>query len=513
MLLSMRSIFFYAIVFGFLTGVLFATYVTVPIFLIGIFICIAFPSTVFLLFFRKESIVLITILLTLGFALLGMLRYQTVGASDSIPEIEATLGSRVTIEGMITEPPERREKSMKVILQPERINNIDIATDALVLVAAENYSDFSYGDRVSVVGSVKRPENFTTDSGAVFDYVSYLAKEHIAYEMRYPKIEIIGHGAGNPVKEKLFMLRESFKQKISRMLPAPEDAFLAGILLGSKEQFGKNLKDDFVTTGTVHMIALSGYNVTIVAETMFRFFSFLPMQIASVFGIGSILLFALLAGGGSTVFRASIMAVLVVVARIAGRRYDIGRALALAAGAMVAINPRILVSDVSFQLSFLATLGIVYLAPKLSHHLRFVTERFQLREILSGTLAAQIATLPFIIWKTGILSLVALPANMLVLPFVPLTMLFGFYAGAVGFISEIIAMPISYIAYGLLHYELSVIRFFADLPFAAVTIPHVPRAAVVVPYVLLCWWIFKTRLTEKGKNASMRIDNPPKHTP
>lgn len=508
----MRSIFFYAAVLGFLTGVLLATYIAVPVFLIGIFSCLAFPLAVVAYVFKKESAVLITMLLAIGFGSLGVFRYQAVGASDSIPEIESTLGSRIAIEGMVLEPPERREQSLKIILHPERIEGIQVATDVLVLVATDVYSDFSYGDRVSVMGNMKRPENFVTDSGAVFDYVSYLAKDRIAYEMRYPEIEIIEHNAGNPVKEKLFLLRESFKQKISRMLPTPEDAFLAGILLGSKEQFGKDLKDDFVATGTVHLVALSGYNVTIVAETMLRFFSFLPMRIASLFGIGSILLFALLAGGGSTVFRASIMAVLVVVARAVGRRYDIGRALALAAGVMVAINPRILVSDVSFQLSFLATLGIVYFSSKLSGYLCFVTERFGMREILSSTLAAQISTLPLIVGKTGMLSLVALPANMLVLPFVPLMMLFGFYAGTVGFVSEVLAVPITYAAYGLLHYGLSVIRFFADLPFAAVLISNVPVFVVIISYILFCWWIFRTRLTKNDMDASMRKDSLPKHT-
>ncbi len=490
----MKNSYFYSSIISFLAGIALGSFVVIP-FSVSLFVAlVSFCIFILLLLagYRKSVIPLCIVLSLFSFAL-GVVRVHE--KERSIPEIEKAIGTNIKIEGLVHDVPERRAKSTKIIILPEKINEQPIETKTFILVSADAYSDLAYGDRVSIPGTIKRPENFETESGATFDYISYLAKDGILYQMAYPKIEKISSGGGNAVKRNLFMLRAKFQSKIKRLLPAPENAFLNGILLGSKESFSEKLKQDFVTTGTVHLVALSGYNVTIVAETIMRFFSFLPLSLSSAFGIISIFLFAIMAGGGSTVFRASIMAMLVVAARFFGRGYDVGRALALAALVMVAINPKILIFDVSFQLSFLATLGIVYLSPKLEKRLSWITKKFGLREIISGTLAAQLATLPLIIYKTGVLSLIALPANMLLLPFVPLTMLFGFYAGMLGFISSIIAAPFAYMAYGLLHYELFIVKIFAAIPFAALTIKHVPIVFVLIAYALLAWWVLYKRKT------------------
>ncbi len=491
----MKNSYFYSAIISFLAGIALGSFTAIP-FSISLFVALIVLCLFVLLLlagFKKSILVLCTLLSIFAFAL-GAAR--THEKEKDIPEIEKAIGANIQIEGTIREVPERRAKSTKVIVLPEKVNEQTVETKTFILLSADAYADLAYGDYIRATGTIKRPENFETQSGTTFDYISYLEKDDILYQLAYPKIEKISSGGGNALKRILFALRAKFQSEIKRLLPAPENAFLNGILLGSKESFSEKLKQDFVTTGTVHLVALSGYNVTIVAETIMRFFSFLPLYLSSTFGIISILLFAIMAGGGSTVFRASIMAMLVVAARFFGRGYDVGRALALAAFVMVVINPKILVSDVSFQLSFLATLGIVYLTPKLEKHLTWLTKKFGLRGIISGTLAAQLATLPLIIYKTGVLSLIALPANMLLLPFVPLTMLFGFYAGMVGFVSTLLAMPFAYMAYVLLHYELFIVKVFASIPFAALTIKHVPVVFVLIAYTLLAWWVLRK---EKGK--------------
>jgi len=192
-------------------------------------------------------------------------------------------------------------------------------------------------------------------------------------------------------------------------------------------------------------------------------------------------------GGSATVVRASLMAILVIVARATGRLYDITRALLLAGFLMILHNPKILVFDTSFQLSFLSTLGLIYLSPTIEKRLGFITEKLQLRQIAAATIATQIFVLPLLLYQMGQLSLVALPANLLILPTIPWTMLFGFLAGAIGFVSQIIALPFAFIAYILLTFQLKIVAFFATLSFASISIPYFPAWALFFCYAVFAF--------------------------
>jgi len=182
-----------------------------------------------------------------------------------------------------------------------------------------------------------------------------------------------------------------------------------------------------------------------------------------------------------------------VLAKATGRLYDVTRALLVAGFVMLLHNPQILVFDMSFQLSFLATVGLIYVSPLILRHVHFVTERLHLRDVVVATVSTQVFVLPFILYTMGELSLVALPVNLLVLAGIPLTMLFGFLAGMVGFISTTVAVPFAFVAYGLLAYELAVVEWFAALPFASLTIPVFPLWLAVLWYGLYTWLFFLWR--------------------
>ena len=147
------------------------------------------------------------------------------------------------------------------------------------------------------------------------------------------------------------------------------------------------------------------------------------------------------------------MAILMLFARATGRNYDVARALILAGVFMVLFNPFILVYDVSFQLSFIATVAVIFFTPKIEKYFLWVTPKLGLRDIISVTSAAYIFVMPFILYKMGNLSIVALPTNVLILPFIPITMLLGFLSGIFSFIWYFLAIPFGYISYFLLHYE------------------------------------------------------------
>ena len=303
-------------------------------------------------------------------------------------------------------------------------------------------------------------------------------------------IKIISNNNGSKIKSALFDIKDKFVEKINNNIQSPENLFMGGLILGEKSQFDKELKQNFITTGTIHIVALSGYNVTIVAEWIMKLFKFLPMNFGIGIGIFAIILFVIMTGANSTAIRAGIMAVLALIARATGRNYDVARALILAGIIMILINPFVLAFDVSFQLSFIATIAVIFVAPRMEKYFMWVTKRFELRDIITVTCSAYIFVMPFILYKMGILSIVALPANALILPFIPFTMLLGFMTGFAGLIWYIFAVPVGFISYLFLHYELFVINLFAKLPLASIAIPNFPLIIMLAIYAYFIYRLF-----------------------
>ncbi|MCR4306430.1 MAG: ComEC family competence protein, partial [Candidatus Yonathbacteria bacterium] len=360
-----------------------------------------------------------------------------------------------------------------------------------IILSAEQYPEYDYGDRVRVVGILKKPKNFTSDTGREFNYEEFLGKDGIYYELAYPEIDLLGKEEGSIVKSALFSLKHSFLERISRVIPEPHASLLGGLVVGAKQALGKDLLDDFRTAGIIHIVVLSGYNITIVAEAIMRFFSFLPRVAGMWLGVISIVFFAVMTGAGATIVRASIMALLVILARATGRTHDITIALFLAGFLMLLHNPKILMFDPSFQLSFLATLGLIYGAPLIEKYFHLVPTRFQLREFATATIATQIFVLPLLLYMTGEFSVVALPVNLLVLVFIPLTMLFGFLTGAIGFVSTVLSVPFATVSYLFLAYELQVVEFFSSLPFASVSVSYFPLWLLAILYILISAMVFR----------------------
>jgi competence protein ComEC len=423
---------------------------------------------------------------------LGIFRFSW--ADIPAPQFfETKVGEKVTLSGLIIDEPSISENSQKIIVRTVLLGTSSrtvLNKEVNILLTTDFSQDFQYGDEVEFSGKLEKPENFLTDQGKDFDYINYLRKDNIFYLMKYPHLEIISRDGGNLVKRFLFSFKDKFLEKINYVIRDPESLFMGGLILGEKSSFNESLRQSFIDTGTIHVVALSGYNVTIVAEYFMLLFAFLSLNFSIGMGILAIILFVIMAGGASTAIRAGIMAILVLIARATGRTYDVARALFVAAIFMMIINPFVLVFDVSFQLSFIATIAVIFFTPKIEKYFQWVPKKFNLRDVVSMTLAAYIFVLPFILYKMGNLSLVALPANILILPFIPLTMLLGFLTGITGFLSYFLSLPFGYLSYLLLHYELSVISFFASLPFASFNISNFPLSLTILIYLYFIYILF-----------------------
>lgn len=454
-----------------------------------------------------------TVVIVLVATVLFGARYAYVIWRSSAPNpLDAYVGEQITFEGLITEEQDRRENSTKLTvdiglvtefgddeagssLLPESLDeSAELGKNTRVLITAERYSDWRYGDKVLISGKLQEPENFVGNTGREFDYVSYLGKDNISYQMIYPRMSLLQRGEGNPVKEVLLAIKYAFMGRIESMIPEPESGLMGGLLLGAKHGLGKDILEDFQKSGVIHIVVLSGYNIAIVAEFIMWSLSFLPRMFGLGFGAFGIILFVGMTGAGASTIRAASMALIVVLSKALGRTYEASRALYIAGFAMLMHNPKILLHDPSFQLSFMATFGLIYVSPILEKKIpfaRFLPEKFKIREMVMSTVTTQVFLLPFLLYQTGMLSIVAVPVNLLILAFIPFTMLMGFITGVVGMLSTILALPFAFLAHIVLSYIINTAQFFAKLPFAVFTVMAFPFWLVAAAYVFYFYYLLR----------------------
>jgi len=365
---------------------------------------------------------------------------------------------KIIFSGKIVGEPDRRSGSSQYILESEALGRVLIRTNL--------YPEYFYGDRLRLDGKIEKPENF---SG--FDYQNYLAKDNIFLISQYPGITLINRPANKDFYGHLLNIKKTFVDTINKIIFEPQASFLTALLVGAKRTLPPDLVDAFNRTGTSHIVAISGYNISIVSVMLLNFLSYLLLPRQLIFwlvGIG-LALFTLIAGAGASVVRAAIMGGLLILARREGRFYQITNAIIFAGAAMLFFNPYLLRYDAGFQLSFLATLGLVYLAPRFNKWFSRLPNFLSFRTNLAATLSAQIMTLPVILFSFGRFSLIAILANVLILPAIPSTMFFGFLAGLTSFVSlkiaEIFVLP----AWFLLSYQIWVVKVLSLLPWASIS--------------------------------------------
>lgn len=475
----MKKVYFLVGSGAFLVGVLWRSFFEVPESFIVLLFIIAGVFALFSVVERKTLFYLLTIFFFV--CVVGVTRADSELRSVALPQ-ESFFGKEVSLLGRVVTEPERRENNLRFVVKVEHEEPFN------VLVYTSPLTDVLYGDVLTIEGALRIPEGFETDEGRYFDWGTYLLVRGITYQIFYPDIE--NNDEGNLTlfekgRRMLFSLKKSFVENIRRVVPEPEASLLAGEVVGEKSSLGEELEASLRRTGIIHVVVLSGYNVTIIAESLMRLFSFASPVFALYLGVVSIILFAIMTGASATIVRASIMAVLVLFARRYGALYNMGTALLFAAVIMVFVNPHILVHDVGFQLSFIATLGLIYAAPLIERHVRFLPKGGGLREAFVATASTQLFVLPLLLYISGDVSLVSFPVNMLVLPVVPLTMFFGTLTGLFGFFSYSLSALFSWMSTLLLSYQLFIVRFFDSFAAPLLGGTVISASFVVLLYILL----------------------------
>jgi len=465
-------------VLGLMSGIVYRSFFMVPtVFVLLLFVLggvTAFVSVYYRAYVLRFGA------LFLCLCALGMVRVDML-PSELPEEFVPLLGSNITLDGVVDADPDMRETTQRIVV---RVSHGDYVTRTLVV--APQYPPVAYGDTVSVSGTFARPEPFDTVGGRTFAYPRFLAKDEIFSMMLRAHIEVRDTHPPflhMPLRA-LYGVRHAFEAGVSRAMPEPMSALAIGLLTGGKQGLGEKLLLAFTLSGLLPIVVLSGYNVMIVAEAVQRIFRFLPRRAGIILAGCVVVLFVLAAGSGASAVRAGIMAGVALFARATGRTYDALRALIFVLIVMVLLQPLVLVFDPGFQFSFMATLGLIVLSPHVARHLLWIRSAL-IRETLATTIAAQLCVLPLLLYETGNVSLVAVPANLFVLPVIPLAMLLSFVAGIAGLIAPSLAPLVGIPSYAVLWYVIEVARVTSSLPLAAFTIDAFPFWIVIAAYVFL----------------------------
>ncbi len=468
----------------FIFGVAVRWFFNIPLILFFPFFLIAATAMIFDLRERKKKYIFF-VLTAFAFAL-GVFRYDQV--HRRVPDLSLYYGTNVILSGVVTSEPEYTGNFQRVHLAARPTYEITPPASFGVLLTTRSYPRYGVGDELEVEGRLDDPHD-----APIPRYADRLLKESIFATMYFPGIEKTSEGNTGFLISVLLRIKHAFEEKIDLILPEPHAAFLKGLLLGERQDLPQSLRDNFAITGTTHIVALSGYNITLVGGFFMGALLFLtvPFSLAFWLSTSAIILFVLLTGASPSVVRAGIMGILLLIAQKEGRFYHIGNALAFAAAVMIWANPMVLRFDVAFELSFLATIGLSYLSPVVENLFSFLGNKakkiigfnlrhnalsratgggaFSFRRTLVETVAAQIAVLPLLIYLFGRFSLVSPVTNLLILIAVPYAMAVGFVAGCAAFFSLTLGRVIGVGAWILLEYMIRIIELFSRLPFASVT--------------------------------------------
>ena len=395
--------------------------------------------------------------------------------------------------GMVKEPPSVSGKFQKII--------IDYG-EGKSLLFVDRYERYNYGDYLKVKGNFNIPE----EEG----YRNYLKGRGIYHTAFYPEIKKKG-SKGSLLFNFIYNLKEKAQENIRGSVPAPQVFLLEAMVLGDRDSFSKELNKKLSVSGTRHITAISGMHIVIVSSIIFYLLLFFKIKKrwAALVAILIIALFVLFVGAPTSAIRAGIMGSVFMISYIFYRETDLSRLVVFAGATMLAFNPFLLHYDLGFQLSFLAVIGILLLHNPVKAFLTghsggsdfcngsteklldkgrlFFRNNERVVDILAVTVGAQLLVFPLILYNFGHISLYSVFANVLIVPLLPLIMVFGLLTAITGFV--VFAFP----AFLLLSVVLFIINTTYSLPFSAVYWDNIPAYLIVFIYIFIFYKIYKAK--------------------
>jgi len=431
---------------------------------------------------------------------------------------------------MVAEEPDVRDRFCLLTFSASEIivNGETREVSGTALVRVPRYPTYHYGDVLNISGELETASEFEG-----FNYTAYLARQGIYSVIYYPAVEILDRGQGVKPLQWIYSLRERLADSLARALPEPQGSLAQGVLLGLRGNIPDSLNSAFSRTGTAHILAISGLNISIVIAMFLSLGALFFGRRRSLYiwlALAFTWLYTLLAGMNPPVIRAAIMGSLFLVAIYLGRQGSAIIALAFAAAVMVGIQPQLLWS-VSFQLSFLAMAGLILFYPYFQtwgrkgvallfkNSEKIVPTASIITDGFAASLAAILAVAPLIAYNFGIVSLVGLPATFFSLPALPFIIVTSALVAFVGLLASLAAQVLGWLAWLFLSYLVLLVQGFDALPHASLGVATVSTWHVLGYYAILAGVIaflsrrkqladLSSRLTSGIKRAVQDIPKP-----
>jgi len=436
--------------FAFIVGIISFPFLKVDLWILFLLAGLAF-SLIFLLSDEKYR----TCCFVALFFIIGITRFVFFERSrPSEAELQEMNNQKMTLECEIVGMPEMKNGGQQIVLAVKDKGKLN----GRILAYVSAYEEYGYGDTIDFEGTLKIPKSFED-----FDYRKYLRGKDIYLISYFPQLKKTDSVSG--FYGAVYAFRIQADKNINGALIAPESNIVSAMTLGMNSAEIKEVMEDFNRTGTSHVIVVSGsHMVVVVAILMFIFLGIgVNRNRASYLATFGILCFVILSGSSASAVRAGIMAFVFLLAVRVGRGGDALRALIFSAAAMIFVNPYVLTGDVGFQLSFLATFGLIVILPALQKKFQKWPKWGGIKEMLLITLAAQIAVFPILITNFGQFSLLSFLANILILPTAPFLMVGGFILIFVSFFNMFLAKVIAFPLYLLAYYAIAVADFLARI--------------------------------------------------
>jgi len=411
-----------------------------------------------------------------------------------------SIGRESALQGVVSAYPDQRDTytALTVAVESLTIEGRLIAQSqkpgsplGTVLVRASPFEDWRYGDRLLVLGKLELPPE-----SEEFSYRAYLARKEILAYLPRAEVTLLERQRGNLFYRTVYEFRQRCLSALLKAFPEPQASLLAGILLGIESGIPTKVRQAFIDSGTMHIVAISGFNITLLVGLFMAILTrALGRWRGMVVSMGLIAVYVILVGANASVVRAGIMGVFTLFAAQIGRRQSGINSLVFVAALMALFEPDIL-WEVSFQLSFAATLGLVlYASPLNDWAIRQLARLMQadaaqrfgnlLSEWALFTLAAQLTTLPILLYHFRHLSLIAFLVNPLILPVQPAVMVGGGIAMFLALIHPALGQLAAYLVLPLVTYTIRMVEWSAALPYSSVRFSAIPFYGVLIFYLAL----------------------------
>jgi|GEM_PF-2546619 len=469
----------------FLLGVVFAEYPEFWVWWIALSL-----FCLFWLGFRKVDMVVVIAMIFLGICRLQLDNWILFsGNLDNLAQSHV----EGVFEGRIIAEPDVAHQKQRIVVEVKNFkvqNGVKEPLNGKVLLLLQEFPSFSYGEDIQFSGEIVAPVEYIRDGD-----MQQLYEDGIIAVMMRPRVLSHSLNMGElDFLDLVLNLKNALLQKIYEVYSEPSSSFISGLQLGVRAAIPASILNDFRMLGLSHILAISGYNITMIIHIFALFFARFSRRLRGICTIAGIVFFSVLTGMSASVIRAAVMGIVVVGGTLTGRKIRGIHSLLVCAFWMVFLQPRVLLHDLSFQLSALATLSLLVVLPRMKNFLQKIP--FGLGDDLGVTMAAQVFTTPIMWYHFQLFSFISPIANLIFLPFIPFLMLASFVTIAVVFVIPPLAQALGFLVELLISLYLGAIHLMSFVPGAAWQLPPLPWQVTAFFYltVLLCVTFGKPRL-------------------